>query len=172
MYLGIGYRYARYLPHVFIYGSFEQGVRGDRVATLVRVYLCSVKKYVLTTWPSTYIYFEERENATRNALNIYVGSAPTEHLDGFDERLQNSLKRIAGDGFDMKRMKMVIDRDERQLRSKVESSKGDTFSGTVITDFLYGAEDGSNLGPALDEISRYDVLRTWSSDDWVRLLRK
>ena len=72
----------------------------------------------------------------------------------------------------MKRMKMVIDRDERQLRSKVESSKGDTFSGTVITDFLYGAEDGSNLGPALDEISRYDVLRTWSSDDWVRLLRK
>ncbi|KIP12417.1 hypothetical protein PHLGIDRAFT_61992 [Phlebiopsis gigantea 11061_1 CR5-6] len=131
------------------------------------------KEYVEIESPlCTYIYFEEREYATRNALNVYVGSAPTEHLDGFDERLQNSLKRIAKEGFDMERMKMIIDRDERQLRSKVESSKGDTFSGTVITDFLYGAEDGSNLGPALDEIPRYDVLRTWSSDDWVRLLRK
>ena len=72
----------------------------------------------------------------------------------------------------MKRMKMIIDRDERQLRSKVESSKGDTFSGTVIADFLYGAEDGSNLSSALDDISRYDVLRKWTSNDWVQLLRK
>lgn len=72
----------------------------------------------------------------------------------------------------MKRMAMVIDRDERQLRSKVESSKGDTFSGTVITDFLYGAEDGATLGVSLDEISRYDVLRTWTSEDWVRLLKQ
>ena len=72
----------------------------------------------------------------------------------------------------MKRMAMVIDRDERQLRSKVESSKGDTFSGNVITDFLYGAEDGSHLGPSLDDVSRYATLRTWTNDDWVRVLRK
>lgn len=72
----------------------------------------------------------------------------------------------------MERMAMVIDRDERQLLSKVESSKGDTFSGTVITDFLYAAEDGSQLSPALDEISRYAELRKWTSDDWVRLLKQ
>ncbi|EKM61160.1 uncharacterized protein PHACADRAFT_247588 [Phanerochaete carnosa HHB-10118-sp] len=119
----------------------------------------------------TYVYFEERDYATRNGLYIYAGSVPAEHLDSFDEKLQNSLKRIAKEGFDMKRMAMVIDRDERQLRSKVESSKGDTFSGTVITDFLYGAENGSTLGPSLDEISRFDALRAWKSEDWVRLLK-
>ena len=121
---------------------------------------------------STYIYFEERDYATRNGLYIYAGAVPAEHLDTFDEKLQSSLKRIAKEGFDMKRMTMVIDRDERQLRSKVESSKGDTFSGTVITDFLYGAENGATLGRSLDEISGYDVLRTWKSEDWVRLLKQ
>jgi Zn-dependent M16 (insulinase) family peptidase len=97
---------------------------------------------------------------------------PTEQLDSFDDKLQASLKRIAQDGIDMERMAMVIDRDERQLRSKVESSKGDTFSGNVITDFLYGAEDGSHLGSSLDDISRYAVLRKWTNEDWVRLLKQ
>ncbi|GJE87608.1 Zn-dependent peptidase M16-like protein [Phanerochaete sordida] len=120
----------------------------------------------------TYVYFEERDYATRNGLYVYAGSVPAEHLETFDEKLQNSLKRIAQEGFDMKRMAMVIDRDERQLRSKVESSKGDTFSGTVITDFLYGAENGTTLGPSLDEISRYDVIRAWKNEDWVKLLKK
>lgn len=121
---------------------------------------------------STYIYFEERDNATRNALNVYIGSVPTDQLDSFDGRLQNSLQQVAQEGLDMNRMRMIIDRDERQLRSKVESSKGDTFSGTVISDFLYGTEDGSDLAPALDEISKFDLLRAWTNDDWVRLLKK
>lgn len=128
--------------------------------------------YFVSPRPSTYVYFEERDYATRNALYIYAGSVPTEQLDAFDEKLQTSLRRIAGEGFDMERMAMVIDRDERQLRSKVESSKGDVFSGTVITDFLYGKEDGSDLGPALEDISRYEQLRSWTNEDWVKLLKK
>jgi hypothetical protein len=49
-------------------------------------------------------------------LPIYIGSVPTEHLDTFDEKLRDSLKRIAQEGFDMTRMAMVISRDERQVR--------------------------------------------------------
>lgn len=121
---------------------------------------------------STYIYFEEREYATRGSLHIYAGSVPAEHLLTFDEPLQRSLQRIVEEGFDMKRMAMVLNRDERQLQSKIESSKGDTFSDAVITDALYGAEDGSLLASSLDDISRYTELRRWSSDDWVKLLKK
>jgi Zn-dependent M16 (insulinase) family peptidase len=72
----------------------------------------------------------------------------------------------------MERMAMVIRRDERQIRSRVEMSKGDAFSGTVISDFLYGAEDGSQLQDALDEISGYSILRGWSSQQWSDLLKK
>jgi Zn-dependent M16 (insulinase) family peptidase len=59
-----------------------------------------------------------------------------------------------------------------QLRSKLESAKGDTFSGNIITDFLYGAEDGSELRPSMDEINYYSTLRSWTSDQWTKLLFK
>ena len=62
--------------------------------------------------------------------------------------------------------------DENQLRSKLESDKGDTFSGTIITDFLYGSEDGSDLTAAMDEINYYAELRRWTGQQWTDLLRK
>ncbi|THH28068.1 hypothetical protein EUX98_g6115 [Antrodiella citrinella] len=120
----------------------------------------------------TYIYFGEDVAATRIDLPIYIGSVPTEHLDTFHEKLQACFKRIVEEGIDMKRMAMVIDRDERQLRSKVESSKGDTFSGTVISDFLYGAANGSDLAPALDEITQYNDVRKWTNAQWLELFKK
>jgi len=121
---------------------------------------------------STYIYFYEDERATRDDLAIYVGSVPVGHLADFPEKIRASLSRIAEEGLDMERMAMVLNRDERQLRSKIESSKGDAFSTTIITDFLYGKEDGSELGQALSEIDSYEVLRKWSSKQWADLLKK
>lgn len=59
-----------------------------------------------------------------------------------------------------------------QLRSKLESSQGDTFSGTVIADSLYGSEDGSDLAPSMDEINSYAQLKNWSSTQWAELLHK
>ncbi|KAI0094759.1 Metalloenzyme, LuxS/M16 peptidase-like protein [Irpex rosettiformis] len=156
-------------------GSFLEG----RAIDLLGNYLTNsataplMKEYVEIENPlCTYIYFEERDFATYGSLYVYVGSIPAEHLDSFDQKLQDSFARIASNGINMKRMAMVIDRDQRQLRSKLESSKGDTFYGAVINDALYGAADGSDLPEAFDEMSYYDVLRKWSSDDWVNLLKK
>ncbi|KAJ8494623.1 hypothetical protein ONZ51_g2236 [Trametes cubensis] len=120
----------------------------------------------------TYIYFGEDTRATYVDLPVYIGSIPTEHLDTFDEKFKASLRRIADEGLDMGRMAMVISRDERQLRSKVESSQGDTFSGNVITDTLYGSEDGSDLAPSMDEINLYAQLKKWTNKEWTDLLRK
>jgi Zn-dependent M16 (insulinase) family peptidase len=137
------------------------------VLVIVQIYVL-----LICNIDSTYIYFEERDLATQGALYVYIGSVPVEHLDSFDQKLQDSFKRIASNGIDMKRMTMVLDRDQRQLRSKLESSKGDTFSGTVINDALYGAQDGSELPAAFDEMNRYNELRKWTSDDWINLLKK
>jgi len=131
------------------------------------------KEYVEIESPlCSYIYLSEDTRATLVDLPIYVGSVPTEHLDNFDEKLAASFGRIAKEGIDMARMSMVLNRDERQLRSKLESSKGDTFSGSIITDFLYGAEDGSDLGPSLNELQYYAKLRQWSEKQWVDLLKR
>lgn len=131
------------------------------------------KEYIETESPMcTYIYFAEDTRATALYLPIYVGSVPTEHLDDFDNKLKASLSAIIAKGLDMERMTMVIDRDERQLRSKLESAKGDTWSSTIITDFLYGAEDGSELEASMDEINQYATLRQWTSKQWTDLLQK
>ncbi|KAG5342382.1 hypothetical protein C0989_002217 [Termitomyces sp. Mn162] len=112
------------------------------------------------------VQFPERDEIT------YIGSVPTEHLDKFDVKLRNSFQRIVKEGIDMERMAMVLNREERQLRSKLESSKGDTFSGSIITDFLYGAVDGSDLKDSMDDIKQFDDLRSWSSELWTSLLQK
>jgi len=131
------------------------------------------KEYIEVDNPlCTYIYFGEDARATCVDLPIYVGSIPTEHLDSFDEKLKASLERVVSEGIDMQRMAMVINRDERQLRSKLESAKGDTFSEMVIADFLYGKQDGSELPASMDEINMYAELRKWSSKQWADLLRK
>jgi Zn-dependent M16 (insulinase) family peptidase len=138
---------------------------------------------------STYIYIGVELRATLSDLMIYVGSVPTEHLDTLDAKLHESLRRIVKEGVDLNRMRMVIDRDERQvffhfmppfqhfkiglkLRSKVESNGGDAFSSTMIANFLYGRSDGSQIEEALDEIKFYNTLRTWSSEQWADLIQK
>ncbi|KAJ3568798.1 hypothetical protein NP233_g5473 [Leucocoprinus birnbaumii] len=131
------------------------------------------KEYIETDSPlCTYIFFSEDVRATRVTLPIYIGSIPTEQLDNFDVRFKTSLEQIIGAGIDMSRMQMIINRDERQLRSKLESAKGDAFSTSVISDFLYGAADGSDLSAALDDMNYYAELRTWDSDRWTNLLKK
>ncbi|KAH9486850.1 hypothetical protein JR316_0000915 [Psilocybe cubensis] len=114
----------------------------------------------------------EDVRATSVNLPIYIGSVPTEHLSTFDEKLKASLQKVINDGLDMQRMEMVLNRDERQLRSKLESAKGDTFSNTIISDFLYGTENGSELQKSMDEINHYIQMRTWNSDQWTSLLSK
>jgi len=106
------------------------------------------KEFVETESPlCSCIYFGEDTRATMVDLTVYIGSVPTEYLNSFDERLKASFKRIANEGIDMERMVMVINRDERQLRSQLESSKGDTFSGSVITISCMARRMVRNSGP-------------------------
>lgn len=65
-----------------------------------------------------------------------------------------------------------FDDTHSKLRSKLESAKGDTFSGTVITDLLYGHEDGSDMEASTDEITNYNVVRNWTSQQWSDLIYK
>ena len=59
-----------------------------------------------------------------------------------------------------------------QLRRKLESKKGNYFYENFITDFLYGAEDGSELHPSMDEITYHNILRSWTSSQWTAILSK
>ena len=101
-----------------------------------------------------------------------MDSVPVEHITNLPDKLRASLARIAEEGLDLERMAMVLHRDERWLRNEVESSIGDALSKAIVTDFLYGKEDGSELRQALSKIDHYEVLRKWTSEQWSDLLKK
>jgi hypothetical protein len=108
-----GNRCSGLLSYFFSYCTSQQRVHRDRIPSLV----CIVDPYlkIALTACSTFIYIGEDHRATHSDLMIYVGSVPTEHLDTFDAKLHESFSRIIKDGVDLNRMKMVIDRDERQV---------------------------------------------------------
>ncbi|KAF5390191.1 hypothetical protein D9757_002846 [Collybiopsis confluens] len=131
------------------------------------------KEYVEIESPlCTYIYFTEETRAGSVSLPVYVGSVPTAELTTFDKKLKASLQKIVTEGIDMERMTMVINREERQLRSKIESSKGETFVGSIISDVLYGTEDGSEISANLAEFEYYSAVKAWTSKQWTDLLQK
>src|SRR5258708_32081476 len=154
-------------------------------------YICTIIWFSGSNLPvySSYILFTEEIRATYINLPIYITSVPTKHLDTFNEKLTASLTRIVENGIDMQRMTIVINRNERQvcsqhsncgchltkseqLRRSLESSKGDYFSPTIISDFLYGAEDGSDLDRSMDGIGYHNTLRSWTNSQWAALLSK
>ena len=59
-----------------------------------------------------------------------------------------------------------------QLHSTLEYRQGSYYVSDVVNDALYGAEDGSDLADAMDDVSRYVTLRTWTNEQWCALLRK
>lgn len=80
---------------------------------------------------STFIYIGVDNRATLSDLMIYVGSIPTEHLESFDTKLHESFRRFVKDGLDLQRMKMVIDRDERQVLNLIRHPMHDFLSWSL-----------------------------------------
>lgn len=86
-------------------------------------------------------------------------------------------------------MQMVINRERRKVQifpisenynplnfmqfySRLESSKGDVYSDTIVSDFLYGKENGDDLPLAMDDIGLFDKLVAWSGEQWADLLNR
>ena len=83
---------------------------------------CMVQLKVFILHYSSYINFGEDARATLVDLPVYVGSVPTEYLDTFQQKFKDCLTTIANDKIHMKRMRLVIDRDQRQVRTITPTS--------------------------------------------------
>ncbi|KAH7318836.1 Metalloenzyme, LuxS/M16 peptidase-like protein [Rhizoctonia solani] len=156
----------RWLTRALGYGTARNYLTGSPVAPLT-------KEFVETSNPlctSIDCYNEERATFTSNS--IYLRSVPTEQLEVLYDKVIAKLKQIVADGVDMDRIRLVIKRDKLQLKSTLESDGGDAFYPGLITDFLYGEEDGSKIAPLLAEMKRYEELEMWTTKQWDNLLTK
>lgn len=120
----------------------------------------------------TDVYFENTERAGASILTGSFSGVPASVLDELDEQLDRLLRGIVADGIDMSRMKTVLRRERERLLSQLEMRPADCFSDVLIHEFLYGSSDGSTLGPSMDDMHRFDVLDTYTSDQWTAVLRR
>lgn len=119
----------------------------------------------------TDVYISTTDKAGASTIEAYFSSVPTEHIEKLDSKLVDEvLTSVVQKGIDMERIKMLIRRERVKLLNLLETKPGDAFSDVIINDFLYGTDDGGDLQKAMDEMRRFDVLDSWSSEQWVKLL--
>jgi len=80
-------------------------------------YICTYcfQKDRYLTIHSSDISFHMETYVTNINLEIRINSVPIKYLDTFNEKLATSLKLIVENGVDMKRMAMIINKDELQV---------------------------------------------------------
>ncbi|KAI0865125.1 Metalloenzyme, LuxS/M16 peptidase-like protein [Xylaria cubensis] len=94
----------------------------------------------------------------------------TEKLAFVEQRLISLLKEVASKPFDMTYMNECIQRERRQVKAQAEESES-FYSTNIITDYLFGARDGSTLRE-LASLVEYDHLQEWTDEQWRAFLRK
>lgn len=94
----------------------------------------------------------------------------TEKLEFVEQRLISLLKEVASKPLDMSYINECIHRERRQVKAQAEESES-FYSNNIITDYLFGARDGSTL-KGLASLGEYDQLQKWNDDEWRTFLRK
>lgn len=94
----------------------------------------------------------------------------TEKLAFVEQRLISLLKEVASKPLDMAYMKECLQREKRQVKLHAEGSES-FYANNIITDYLFGKRDGSTLRD-LESLREYDILDTWTDEQWREFLRK
>ncbi|CAB4256608.1 similar to Saccharomyces cerevisiae YOL098C Putative metalloprotease [Maudiozyma barnettii] len=103
----------------------------------------------------------------RSIVNIGIHGVPTERLQEAKEKVIYILKTHK---IDIERMKQVVDNNKWEYILRCEKNGDSALSQAVITDFLYGNQDGSSLSESLKDISDFTALAEWSVEKWQNLL--
>ncbi|GAA5857078.1 hypothetical protein JCM9279_001947 [Rhodotorula babjevae] len=115
-------------------------------------------------------FYASSENPT--IITSYISSVPFAELDTLGPRFRTALARIVEDGVDMSRMKSLLERQALQLFESMETDASEVLSQVVVTDGIWGKEDGSDLKGALQVNAQYKELNSWSAEQWGKLLKK
>ncbi|KAK4137936.1 hypothetical protein BT67DRAFT_372256 [Trichocladium antarcticum] len=120
-------------------------------------HLASSVAYWWDSRPDTVIWFQPTGVAT-------------EKLAFVEQRLIALLKEAASKPLDMNYIKECLQREKRQVKLQAEGSES-FYANNIITDYLFGKRDGTTLRD-LESLNEYDVLDTWTDQQWRDYLRK
>lgn len=110
------------------------------------------------------------EGRPRTVIEISLSSVATESLAKVEAMFFELLKETAAKELDMVYIRDSISRERRRIKFYAESSLS-FFTDQIIVDFLFGKRDGSTLRE-IETMREYDILETWTDNQWRDLLRK
>jgi len=114
----------------------------------------------------------DTSDQTTTVINLNMSSVPVEKLDKVVGETKAVMRGILKDGIDMERMTMVLHREQRKLLNTLEKDASDALTYSLLSDFLFGKEDSSELPESLNDVKRFKKLLTWSASQWGDLLEK
>lgn len=112
-------------------------------------------------------WWDARPNST---IWFQPTGVASDKLTFVEKRLHDLLRDVSSKPLDMAYMKECISRERRQVKFSAESSE-QFYSQNIITDYLFGKRDGSTL-KELETLQEYDVLESWTDEQWRSFLRK
>lgn len=115
---------------------------------------------------AVYYSAEMRPNTV---IQFTLSSVATNALAQVERRFFELLKETAEKELDMVYVADCINRERRQVKFYTESS-GNSFTDSIIRDFLFGKRDGSTLRD-LESLKEYDELETWTDQQWRKFLK-
>lgn len=103
-------------------------------------------------------------------IQFVLSSVEADKLLEVHKRFFEVVNQAANTELDMNYMLDCIRRQRRVLKASAEASAS-FFTDQIITDFLFGARDGSNLR-TLASLREYDILETWNDAQWRPFLKR
>ena len=110
------------------------------------------------------------ESRPDTIIQFALSSVEADKLLEVHKRFFEVVEQAASSELDMDYILDCIRRQRRVLKASAEASAS-FFTDPIITDFLFGARDGSNLRD-LASLREYDILETWNDAQWRQYFKK
>ncbi|EJT41990.1 YOL098C-like protein [Saccharomyces kudriavzevii IFO 1802] len=105
----------------------------------------------------------------RTIINLRIQGVPSEKVIVTKNKVLEILKNHK---IDLPRVKQVVENTKWEYLLNNEKNGESALSTAVITDYIYGHEDGSSLVSSLENLSDFDSLSQWPQQKWESLLKK
>lgn len=120
-------------------------------------------------WASSVSFYMEQRPAS--AIWISMTAVETIKLKDAEKQLLKVLAETVEKPLNFDYLKQLIRRDKRQRKFYIEVT-GHTLSRPIINDHLFGKRDGSQLKEAAETLAIYDVLDSWTEQQWRDFMKK
>lgn len=121
---------------------------------------------------ATDVYIDE-SNYLKQEFNVSLSNVATDKLEEVYDKTVGIIKKVYEDkkALDTTHLRELLERTKYQDIKSCELNPRE-FIDTAIVAFMYGSRDGKSLRDWVIDVSEYDKLMEWTSEQWLEVFKK